>query len=135
MKKFTGAPEIGIPAASATRKMTVAVVGCPEPVTPIVLGVAETNVMEPAAAVVVPPVVVPPLVPPVVPPVVPPPVVPPPAVPGPNPPEFVPVVSELQPAIASVAANKKAAMTDLSWFFMIPPALAHYTAIGQTITS
>src|SRR5204863_2869199 len=55
---------------------------------------------------------------------------PPPPTPGPNPPEFVPVLSVPQPAIASVPANKRAAITNVPWFFMIPPALARHTSIG-----
>src|SRR5436309_5958305 len=132
MVKFTNAPAIGAVVGSVTLKTTVEVVIWPEPCTPIAPGVADMNWIPPAAPgggvppvvvppVVVPPVVVPPVVPPVVvPPVVPPPVVPPVVVPGPNPPEFVPVLSEPpQPAIASVAANKRAAITELPWFFMI----------------
>src|SRR5439155_27041992 len=65
---------------------------------------------------------------------VPPPPPPPPPTPGPNPPEFVPVLSELQPAITSVPATRRAAMSDIPRFLMIPPALTRpQPAMGKTM--
>jgi len=43
MLKLTVAPGAGVLVASVTWKTTVAVVGCPDPCTPIEAGVAEMN--------------------------------------------------------------------------------------------